>query len=169
MVEEAASETNINSLALEEKGFARLPIAINYSSLPQAPSTTSLVENGAQLEMTWSEGTLTLTFDGAGAMTWTFNHGETSGSSTSLSVSENAPYFTPIDGEKYISQNTTLARARSLRQLTTFLDGSVGASGITAIQPTLSFHDELSGYFDGPANSTLATTFRGTFTFTPAP
>jgi hypothetical protein len=34
------------------------------------------------------------------------------------------------------------------------------------VQPVLSFHETNSGWFDGPANSGTATTFRGPFTYT---
>ncbi|MDB4436035.1 peptidylprolyl isomerase [Akkermansiaceae bacterium] len=169
MIDETASATNITDLATEMQGFSLIPTAINYSMFPKAPTSAEITATGAQLELTWSDGTLLLTFDGEGSATWSFNDGASTGGLTSLSNSQSQPYFSPADDEKYYSAGTTLARARSLRQLTAFLDGSIGTPQITAIQPALSFHENLSGYFDGVVNSTFGAVFRGNFTFTPAP
>lgn len=169
MIAETASATNITGLTSESQGFSLVPTAIDYSMFPKAPTSAEITAAGAKLELTWNDGTLLLTFDGEGSATWSFNDGASTGSLTTLNNSQSEPYFTPIAGQKYYNAGPSLARARSLRQLTAFLDGSIGAPQITAIQPALSFHENLSGYFDGGVNSALATTFRGTFTFTPAP
>lgn len=169
MSDDLSSETLITGLATQAKGFAKLPTAINYSNLPEAPDLENLTADGAQLEFTWEEGTLILIFDGSGSATWTFADGAESGSLTSLSVTQNNSFLIPLEGEQYTTSGNTLARSRSLRQLTAFLDRPVGTAEITAIQPTISFHENFNGYFDGPVNSNGSTTFRGPFVFTPAP
>ncbi|MEN8693844.1 MAG: peptidylprolyl isomerase [Akkermansiaceae bacterium] len=174
MVEENNSSVLITGLATQKTGFARIPTAINYENSPLAPSADELQADGAMLALTWSAGTLTLTFDGAGSAAWEFNDGAAeplTGTLDSLSITQSGNFIIPVEGETYTGSGATFARTRSLRQLTAYLPAGVSLSSaeITAIQPALSFHALNSGYFDGPVNSAFSTLFRGTFTFTPAP
>jgi len=171
MVDESSSPVGITGLALGPKGFAKIPIAINYENSPTSPLPADFTAAGAVLELTWGDGTLEMVFDGAGSASWTFDDGSavSSGSLASLNIETASPGIILEDGETYTTGDLTVASARSLRQFTAFLGSSVGTAAITAIQPMLSFHAPFSGYFDGAVNSTGSTIFRGTFIFTPAP
>jgi len=64
----------------------------------------------------------------------------------------------------------TYARSLAAREVVIFFDRSIGPSGISAIQPQLSFHTATGGWYNGPVNAdvSLPGPFRGTFVRVPA-
>jgi hypothetical protein len=117
-------------------------------------------------------GTLTLTFDGTGLGTWTFDYtdGVTAAESGSITSSrtENLNYPVLAASGHYIVYGQTHARFLSLRQITAFLDGPAGPDRLTAVQPILSFHNQTTGWFDGGTNNDSGgvVNIRGEFTYT---
>lgn len=164
-------EIGINAIATTPAGFY-LVSEIDYSAVHEAPQ--NILSSGSVLDLEPNGGTLRLTFDDNAGDTWQFIYADgvtptETGSITSSNQSNTTSYRVITTAGIFINSSQTYARSLSLRQITVFLDGPAGPDLLTVVQPALSFHSELSGWFDGGVNtdSLGSVTFRGEFTYTP--
>ncbi|MDQ8196351.1 peptidylprolyl isomerase [Coraliomargarita sp. SDUM461004] len=172
MGNDSAAEVELTNLFAGDRGFVTMA-GVDYSHTPDLPA--DIFSAGDTLVMAVEGGTLTLTFDGAGAGTWSFEDTDaivTTGAITQYyRPNTSTLYGIPTSGIFTSPNYYTYARSLAAREVVVFFDGPVGPYGITAIQAQLSFHSDSSGWYNGPVNAdeTLTSPFRGTFTWAPGP
>tara|TARA_R100000027_G_scaffold37442_1_gene27531 strand:- start:5101 stop:6375 length:1275 start_codon:yes stop_codon:yes gene_type:complete len=165
------AEVDVTGLFTENRGFLRMA-SVDYSHTPNLP--VDIFAAGDSLILEIDGGTLTLQFDGVGTGSWSFEGSGSivsNGSIDSYGSPQGSVLFGIPDSGYFISPSSyTYARSLSAREVVIFFDGPIGPSGITAIQPELSFHTGSSGWYNGPVNSSVSLTnpFRGTFDWIPA-
>ena len=170
---DAAAEQDVTSFFDGERGFVTMA-GVDYSHTPDLPQ--NIFSAGDTLVMAVEGGTLTLTFDGVGAGTWSFEDSDeivTSGAITQYYRPNTSTLFgIPSSGIFTSPSYYSYARSLAAREVVVWFDGPVGPNEITAIQPELSFHSDTSGWYNGPVNAELeeglSSPFRGTFTWLPA-
>jgi peptidyl-prolyl cis-trans isomerase A (cyclophilin A) len=137
--------------------------AIDYSHLPLIPN--SMLSPGTELRMNVDGGVLRIVFGDASG-TWHYELDGVSSQGAIEQYREDVDRVLPISGA-YTKQYGTYASMLMVRQVTVFLDAEagIGPRGITAIQPTLSFHTGTSGWYSGQINAISPTSapFRGAF------
>lgn len=168
---DANAAVAVTELFSGARGFMTMA-AVDYTHTPDLPE--NIFGAGDALVLDIDGGTLTLEFDGAGGGNWRFV-----GNDASIETGLIEDYFLPqgvqLFGipERGLFQSPgyfTYARSLAARELVIFFDGSIGPSGISAIQPQFSFHSTTGGWYNGPVNSdvSLPGPFRGTFVRVPA-
>ncbi|MCC5804946.1 MAG: peptidylprolyl isomerase [Opitutales bacterium] len=142
-------------------------LGLDYSHLPTVPQ--SMIAAGTEIRLSLPEGTLRLGFEGEEDGSWTFEpaDGSAVASGAIEDFSEDPESAVPEEGF-FIGGDDTLASLLARRTVTVFFDESVGPYGWTAVQPTLSFHEEGKGWFNGPVNADNPANvpFRGQFEIT---
>ena len=172
MDNDSGAEVELTNLFAGDRGFVTMA-GVDYSHTPDLAA--DIFSAGDTLVMAVEGGTLTLTFDGAGAGTWFFEDTDaivTTGAITQYyRPNTSSLYGIPTNGLFTSPNYYTYARSLAAREVVVFFDGPVGPYGITAIQAQLSFHSDSSGWYNGPvyADETLTSPFRGTFTWAPGP
>jgi len=151
------------------RGFFQV-YAVDYSALPVIPQ--SMLAPGTTLVLPIPGGVLTLFPDGENQGSWVFDEdggGQLSGVFDEVEnvLWEDLSEVVPDEGA-FISTEGSYARLLPVRTITAFFGEPIGSWGITAIQPTLSFHGDGHGWYDGPvnANAQPPAPFRDTFTVT---
>jgi hypothetical protein len=133
--------------------------AIDYNNMPRVPR--SLLRAGVILRLDVDGGVLELRFSGTPASPgeWTYTRDGATVSGEMSEASENPNFMIPDEGFFIAPSPSSYPRNLYVRQVTAFLDQPVGPNGLTAVQPTLSFHAVESGWYDGRYNSDPPATF----------
>lgn len=154
------------------RGFFQVH-AVDYSATPNPPR--SMLVSGTSLILQIPGGTLTIQPEGQNQGSWSFAEDGaeliTGQFDADFELWEDLANVLPDSGA-FISDSTTFARLLPVRIFTAFFDQPLGPWGITAIQPTLSFHEQHGGWYNGPINAqNPGGNFRNTFTvsFPPIP
>jgi len=168
---DANAAVAVTDLFSGDRGFITMA-AVDYTHTPDLP--VNIFGAGDALALEIDGGTLTVEFDGAGAGNWRFV-----GDDASVETGLIDEYFFPQSlqllgvpeaGLFRSPGHFTYARSLAAREVVIFFDRSIGPSGISAIQPQLSFHTATGGWYNGPVNAdvSLPGPFRGTFVRVPA-